>query len=154
MKSTFLGSWRFVRLLLLANGVLWLVFALNFVANSHPYSPHPPMFEEQSPLYAYYGRALPAEQYMTPLMRITRFLEWPSFFVARPYFWYFDSHGIDGARRYGRVSVTGYYLLIVCLLSFLQWYLVGSLTDYVKRRLGVNRSPASTNSGHAYDARQ
>ena len=125
MKSTFLGSHPFARVMLLANTAFWAIFAVNFLVNSHSYRPHPPMFEEQAPLYAYYGRALPAEQYMTPLMRATRFLQWPSFYAARPYFWYFDKHGIDGERLYGGVSVTGYYLLIVCVLSFLQWYLVG-----------------------------
>jgi hypothetical protein len=154
MKSTLLGSRPFGRLLLLANGAFWVVFAINFLANSHTYRPHPPMFEEQSPLYAYYGRALPAEQYMTPLMRTTRFLQWPSFFAARPYFWYFESHGIDGERLYGGISVTGYYLIIVCVISFLQWYLAGLFVDYLRRRLSTSPNRTSGNPGHAYDARQ
>jgi hypothetical protein len=90
------------------------------------------MFEEQSPLYTYYGRALPAEKYTAPLMRTTRFVQWPSFVAARPFLWYFDVHDIEGERLYGGVSVTGYYLFIVCLLSFLQWYLLGRFVEYLK----------------------
>lgn len=152
MTSTLLGSHPFARLLLLANVVFWIAFATNFLVNSRAYRPHPPIFEEESPLYTYYGRALPAQQYMTPLMRTTRLLQWPSFLAARPFFWYFDNHGIDGERLYGRISVTGYYLLIVCLLSFLQWYLVGLLIDYIRRHLNPGPTPRSANSGQAYDA--
>jgi hypothetical protein len=154
MKATLLGSHPLARLLLLANVVFWIAFATNFLVNSRSYKPHPPIFEEESPLYSYYGRALPAQQYMTPFMRTTRFLQWPSFLAAKPFFWYFDSHGIDGERVYGGISVTGYYLLIVCLLSFLQWYLVGFLIDYAKRRLNARPTPTSGSPGHAYDARQ
>ena len=85
-------------------------------------------------MYIYYGRALPAEQYLTPFLRSVRFLEWPSFFAARPYFRYFDSHGIYGEQLYSGVSVTGYYLVIVCLLSFVQWYAVGRIVDYARER--------------------
>ena len=154
MKSALLGSRPFGRILLLVNGVFWLVFAISFLANSQAYRPHPLKFEEQSPLYAYYGRALPAQQYMTPLMRTTRIFQWPSFFAARPYFWYFDGHGIDGERLYGGISVTGYYLIIVCAISFLQWYLAGLFIDYLKRRWSADPSRTSGNAGHAYDARQ
>jgi len=153
MKSALFGPHPFARLLLLANAVFWVAFAIYFQSNSRPYKPHTPMFEEQSPLYTYYGRALPAEQYMTPLMRTTRFIQWPSFFVARPFFWYFDRHGIDGERVYGGISITGYYLLIVCALTFLQWYLVGLLADYLRNRMSV-KGRASPNPGHAYDAHQ
>jgi hypothetical protein len=128
---------RFAKLLPLANGLFWLVFAINFLLNSHPYKIHPIMFEEQAPLYTYYGRALPAEMWMTPLMRATRILQWPSIVAARPYFWYFDRHGIVGDRLYAGISVTGYYLVLVCAFSFLQWYLAGLLMDYLVERLSA-----------------
>ncbi len=89
---------------------------------------------------------------MTPLLRTMRFLEWPSFFAARPYFWYFDTHGIYGKQLYWRVSVTGYYLLIVCLLSFLQWYGVGWLLDRVRKRVKLGPTDTSSCNGHADDA--
>lgn len=151
MKPKFLAHVRFAALLIFVNSIFWLVFAINFLLNSQTYKPHPVMFEEQSPLYVYYGRALPAEHYMSPLMRTTRFLQWSSFIAARPYFWYFDNHGIYGERLYGGISVTGYYLLLVCLLSFAQWYLVGFLIDQVRGRLTGKPSP-SAGGGHAYDA--
>jgi hypothetical protein len=135
----------------LANGILWLVFAANFALKSYPYTPHTKTFEEQSPPYVFWGRAFPFERYMSPLMRLTRFLEWPSFFSARPYFACFDSRVINGDQVYGGVSVTGYYLLIVCLLSFLQWYLLGWFLDHLKR-FSVSRGPDLPTPGHTYDA--
>lgn len=152
--KTALDRWRLTRLLVLANGILWLVFATNFVLKSYPYTPHAKTFEEQSPPYVFWGRAFPFEQYMSPLMRLTRFVAWPSFFAATPYFRYFDSRGINGDQLYGGISVTGYYLLIVCIFSFIQWYLIGLLADHLRRRLLADRGPASANSGHAYDIRQ
>jgi hypothetical protein len=148
VKSGRILHLRFTKLLILANGVFWLVFVINFLANSRAYKPHPITFEERSPLFVYYGRALPAEQYMSPLMRTTRTLQWPSLFSARPYFWYFDRHGIYGEQLYGGISVTGYYVLIVCALSFLQWYVVGWLIDWVRNRTNVGPTRAPNDRGY------
>lgn len=137
MKSTFLGTHPFARLFLLGNGVFWLVFAVNFVVRSYHYEQHVRVFEEESPPYILCSRAFPFEQYMSPLMRVTRLLQWPSFYAATPVNLYFSHRGIVVDQLYWGVSAGGYYLILSCLLSFLQWYLVGLLIDYARKRLNA-----------------
>jgi len=152
MKSTLLGTHPFARLLMLANGVFWLVFTINFVVRSYPYEQHLKVFEEESPPYIFWSRAFPFEQYMSPLMRATRFAQWPSFYAATPFNLYFSHRETVVDHLYWGVSIGGYYLLLVCLLSFLQWYVVGLLIDHARRRLNAGPTPTSDNPGHAYDA--
>jgi hypothetical protein len=139
------------QLLVLANGVFWLVFACLFVAGSYPYKPHKLAFEEASPSYIFFGRALREVDSGTGtslpprLIKLTYAIQRPSAFAARPFYWFFDGHGLTVDRQYWRVSIGGYYLLLVCLLSFVQWYLAGLLAEYVGRRFGTrpNRNPTS-----------
>jgi hypothetical protein len=68
-----------------------------------------------------------------------------SFVVAKPHFWYFNTQGITLDHLYRGVSVGGYYLILVCLLSFFQWYLVGLSIDYFARRpTGKARGPTGS----------
>jgi hypothetical protein len=120
------------RFLLIANGLFWLGFGIEFVTHSTAYVPHVPLFEETAPLYCYFGRGLPIEQWMAPFMRVARLVQWPSFFLARPFFWYFNAHDIVGERIYWGISVTGYYLLLVCVFSFLQWYFIARFIDFMR----------------------
>ena len=128
------ASHPFARILLIANGAFWLVFALTFVARSHAYAPHIKVFEEESPPYIFWSRAFPFEQYTSPLLRTTRLVQWPSFYAATPLNLYFSHRGIVVDQLYWGVSAGGYYLILACLLSFLQWYLVGLFIDYLRRR--------------------
>lgn len=134
---------RSTKLLMLANGVFWLVFASNFAAKSYAYHPHVKAFEEPSPPYIIFHRAFPFDKYMTPIMQTSRILQWPSFkTIAKPYFWYFNKNGIDGDTLYRGTSVSGYYLVIVFLVSFLQWFLIGLFVDYVRKRLNTRLAAA------------
>jgi hypothetical protein len=67
-------------------------------------------------------------------MKVTSAIQKVSFVVAKPYYWYFHSHEITVDRLYGHVSVGGYYLVVVCILSFVQWYLLGFLLDHLRGR--------------------
>jgi hypothetical protein len=51
----------------------------------------------------------------------------------RPFFWYFNHRGISVDQQYWGTSIGGYYLLLVCLLSFLQWGFVGFSIDCVRQ---------------------
>jgi hypothetical protein len=121
----------FARLVILANGIYWMVFAVLFVTGSYPSRPHRPAFEEVTPSYIFFGRALRQIDTGTGvglpplLIKLTYAIQRPSVLAARPFYWYFDSRGITVDHLYGGISVGGYYLLLVCLLSFVQWYLVG-----------------------------
>jgi hypothetical protein len=121
----------FARLVILANGIYWAVFAVLFVTGSYPYRPHRPAFEEVTPSYIFFGKALRQIDTGTGvglpplLITLTYAIQRPSVFASRPFYWYFDSHDITVDHLYAGISVGGYYLLLVCLLSFVQWYLVG-----------------------------
>ncbi len=54
-----------------------------------------------------------------------------SFYAAKPFFGYFNSRNVTGDHLYAGISVEAYYLLLVCLLSFGQWYLTGWLIDHL-----------------------
>ncbi len=135
MKSRPLFPLRFAKLFMLANALFWLIFGVFFAFKSQPYRPHKPVFEERAPDLIYFGRALSylENEQMMPLVRTTLLVQWPSFFVARPLNWCFSRRGIVVDHRYWGISVGGYYLIVVCLLSFLQWYLFGLFIDYLRR---------------------
>jgi hypothetical protein len=138
------ASRRFAKLLMLANVMFWLIFAGGFAFKSYPYKPHQPFFEERSPELIYFGRALSylENERLTPFMRVTFTVQKPSFYAASPLNFYFSRKGIVVDQLYGGISAGGYYLLLVCLLSFMQWYIVGLIIDLTRMRL---------NPGHAYD---
>jgi hypothetical protein len=121
----------FGKLLILANGIFWMAFAILFVSGAYLYRPHPRAFEEATPSYIFFGNALRQIETGTgvslpPLLVTSTFaIQKPSVLAARPFYWYFDALGITVDHLYGGISVGGYYLLLVCLLSFVQWYLVG-----------------------------
>jgi hypothetical protein len=125
------------KILLLANCIFWLVFSFLFIIKSQPYKQHIKQFEERGPELIFFGRALSylENEQPTPILRVTQLVQWPSFYAARPFFWYFNRHGIVVDHLYGEISLGGYHLLFVCMLSFPQWYLVGSFLDYLRRRL-------------------
>jgi len=135
-------------ILVLANGSFWLGFAIFFLVNSQPYQPHRLVFEEDSPNLIYFGRSLSylVNEQMRPTIRVVRVVQWPSFYAASPLNFYFSRRGIVVDRTYWGVSVGGYYLIAVCLLSFLQWYLVGLLVDYFRRRLSTDRGRVASRS--------
>ena len=142
MKSGYLGTRRLISLLILANGLFWLAFAINFVVVSRAYKPHPPLFEEPSPPYIFWSRAFPFEQYMSPFMRATRFLQRPSFYAASPLNFCFSRRGIVVDHTYWGVSVGGYYLIAVCLLSFAQWYVIGWVVQKIWYRWSGHPTPS------------
>lgn len=158
MKTRPFARLNFAKLLPLANVAFWMIFGVLFAAASYPYRPHRLAFEEITPSYIFFGRALPEIDSGTgvglppPLMNVTRIIQRPSFITAAPYFWYFNSHGITVDRLYWGISVGAYYLIIVCLLSFLQWYLIGLFVDFITRRLSLSR--ARGGPGNAYDVGQ
>jgi hypothetical protein len=135
MKLYFTASWRLPRLFLLGNAVFWLIFGTNFALKSYAYTQHTKVFEEESSPYILWSRAFPFNEYMSPLMRATRVVQWPSFYAATPVNLYFSHRGIVVDQLYWGISVGGYYLICVCLLSFLQWYLVGLFLVYLRARL-------------------
>ena len=129
---------RATSVLMAGNGILWLVWIANFLILSKPYAPHNKVFDEHSPPYIFWGRAFPLEAYASTVMQTVKFLEHPSFFLAIPVNYFFSSRGKLVDDLFWGVSAGGYYLITVFVLSFLQWYLIGILVDYARRRLSLN----------------
>jgi hypothetical protein len=134
VRHVVLSRYGFAGLLVLANTVFWLIFAVSFVSESYHFEPHTKLFEEPSSPYIFWSRAFPVERYMSPFMRTTRLLQWPSFYAAAPFNFYVNRRGFVVDDLFWGISVGGYYIIFVCLLSFFQWCLIGSLADYIKRR--------------------
>ncbi len=128
------------RLLMLINGVFWLFFGANFVMVSQPYQPHAKHFEEESPPYIFWGHALPFEQFTAPFVRVAHLVEMPSFYAAVPFNFYCSHESIVVDDLYLGVSEGGYYLILVFLISFLQWYVVVLLMQFVIRHLRRDRA--------------
>ncbi len=132
---------KLVRLLPLLNLAFWLSFSVVFLAQSYPDKPHQLAFEEITPSYIFFGRALREIDSGTgvalppALMKVTYAIQRPSVVAAKPFYWYFNSRGIVVDRLFLRVSVGGYYLLVVSFISFLQWLLIGFLADTAYHRL-------------------
>jgi|SRR5579863_5670718 len=145
MKRYVTGFWRLSRLFLIGNAIFWIVFGTNFALKSYAYKQHTKIFEEESSPYILWSRAFPFDEYMSPLMRATRLVQWPSFYAATPLNLYFSHRGIVADQLYWGISVGGYYLICVCLLSFLQWYLVGVFLDYLWTKRRNNRISAAAN---------
>lgn len=127
-------------ILMLANAAFWLFFAVNFALVNKPYKPHVKHFEEESPPYIYWGHALPFEQFTAPFVRAAHLVEMPSFYAAAPFNLYCSYRGIFVDNLYFGISEGGYYLILVCLISFLQWYLVGRLAQFFLRVLNRRRA--------------
>jgi hypothetical protein len=125
-----------MRIFVVANGTFWLAFLILFLIKSGTYEQHQKQFEERGPELIFSGRALSylENEQPTPMLSATRLVQWPSFYAARPFFWYFNKHGIVVDHLYGKISLGGYHLLTVCALSFLQWSLPGYLVDFLVRR--------------------
>jgi hypothetical protein len=122
-----------------ANSFFWLVFVVLFLLQSYPYKPHKLFFEEATPSYIFFGRALRevdsgmGGSLPPPLMKVTSAIQKTSFVAAKPYYWFFHSHDYRRPPVLA-VSVGGYYLVVVCILSFMQWYLLGFLLDRLRCR--------------------
>jgi hypothetical protein len=136
MRTRLCSRSRLAISLILANGVFWLVFIVYFWWKGYLYNPHVKLFEEPAPPYIIWGRAFPFDQYMSPFMKASRILQWPSFYAASPLNFLASSRGIVGDTQYWGTSVGGYYLILVCLLSFIQWYLIAIFIDYLTHRVG------------------
>jgi hypothetical protein len=134
-----LCHFKLSRLLPLLNLVFWLVFSVILVIQSFPYRPHKhkPAFEEISYSYIFFGRALREIDSGTgvalppTLMKVTYAVQRPSVVAARPFYLYTNGRGLVVDNLFFGISVGGHHLLVVCLLSFAQWSLVGLLFDAI-----------------------
>jgi len=138
------ASYRFsfAKILLAANFFFWLLFAINFALSSEPFELHEKQWEEHSPAYVFWGHAFYVKQYANFVMRTTKLAQKPSFYAGVPFNLIFSRRGIAVDKLYRGISVGGYYLIVVSLISFLQWYVVGLILD--RFRLTVQKRNTTT----------
>jgi hypothetical protein len=145
----FRGEGKFVRVLLIANLCLWVYFWLAFAKASQPYDPRP-WGHFPIDLYSFWGHAigLTKSSFAYPFVEAIFWVEFPSFlFVTLVQHAFFAKVSAD--QFFAGISVGGYKLLAIMLLSFLQWYFVGWLGQKLWQKWfrhspgGLNQAAAS-----------
>ncbi len=127
--------------LLAANLGLWVYFWIAFVQASQPYDPRP-WGHSPVDVYCLWGHAigLTRSAFLYPFMGLIRWIEFPSFLLVTLIQGVFFSR-VSADQFLLGVSTGGYKLLVIMVLSFLQWYLVGKAIQRFTRR-GTVSSPA------------
>jgi hypothetical protein len=115
---------KLVKAMLITNLCLWVYFWLAFAHSSQPYDPRPWGHLPVDP-YSFWGHAigLTRSSLTYPFMKLAFWIEFPSFLsvaLSRKAF----LSGISGDTFFAGVSVGGYELIAIMLLSFVQWYIV------------------------------
>lgn len=116
---------KLVKVLLIVNACLWIYFWFSFARASQPYDPRP-WGHFPIDVSSFWGHAigLTRSSLTYPFMRIIFWTEFPSFlFVTLVQHAFFAKLSAD--RFLAGISVGGYKLLAIMLVSFVQWYLVG-----------------------------
>lgn len=133
---------RLSKTILSANLCLWIYFWLAFARASQPYNPRPWGHPPVDP-YSFWGHAigLTTSSLTYPFMRMAFWIEFPSFLgvaLVRKAF----LSGVSGDTFFAGVSVGGYALLAIMLLSFVQWYFVGLAAQKLWHRWSSHPTPA------------
>src|SRR5256885_12672810 len=124
-----------VRLALLAANLgVWIYFWIAFALASEPYSSHHWVDFPVDP-YCLWGHAigLTKSAFTYPFMNLIFWTEFPSFSVAVLFERVFLGRGV-ATDFYAGISTGGYKLLLTMGLSFLPWYLIGTLIQHFTRR--------------------
>jgi hypothetical protein len=115
---------KLLKAMLSANLCLWIYFWLSFAYASQPYT-LPPRGNLPVDPYIFWGHAIGiTRSSLTHLfMKVVFTVEFPSFLAVRlPRNAFLPNVG--GNAMLAGISVGGYELLAIMLLSFVQWYLV------------------------------
>jgi hypothetical protein len=118
---------KFAKIALIANLCFWLCFWVAFFLAAQPYDPRPWGHVPVDP-YSFGGHAigLTRSSLTYPFMQAAFWIEFPSFLIAtlgqRTFF-----SSVSGDQVFAGISIGGYKLLVVMVLSFVQWYLIGWL---------------------------
>ena len=131
---------KFVKVLLIANLCLWIYFWAGFVSASQPYDSRPWGHPPVEP-YSFGGHAvgLTISIFSYTFMKVTYWAGIPSFAFVSVLMRIFLGR-LPSDRFVAGVSVAGYKLLAVMIVSFFQWYLVG----WAIQKLWYRRSSQAT----------
>jgi hypothetical protein len=148
MRSQSAG--KFTKLLLAANLCFWIYFAISFAQASYPFK-HDPWGHPAGAGYTFLGHSIGIVEspFLHPFFNGMFWVEFPSFALARVGENLFFPH-VTADQFLAGISEGGWRLLVVVLLSFLQWYLVGWVGQRFWQRWvshpagGVNRPAAAS----------
>jgi hypothetical protein len=119
------------KLMFVANLFVWAYFWLAFAHSAVAYDPRPWGHIPVDP-YVFGGHAigLTKSSLTYPFMKLTFRIEFPSFLCVALFRKEFLS-GVSGEPLFAGISAAGYELLVIMLLSFVQWFL---LARVIQRR--------------------
>ena len=134
---------KFLRVLLLANTVLWVYFWLSFAHAAYAYKPNP-LGHLSGTGFTFWGRsiALTESGLVYSFFKITYYINYLSFEVTFRLFRFFDPHHASPRFVLG-ISEGGWYLLSTMGLSFVQWLLVAYASEKLWRLFKTDK--ATTN---------
>jgi hypothetical protein len=135
---------KLTKAFLSANACLWLYFWFAFVRASEPYDPRPWGHLPVDP-YSFWGHAigLTRSSLSYTFMKFAFWIDFPSFFSVALFRRAFLRE-VSGDTFFAGVSVGGYALLTIMLLSFVQWYLIGSVVQKLWQRWSNPPTTASS----------
>ena len=137
-KLKYLGKLK--RIVIFANILVWIYFALAFMYVSYPYQPDL-LGEPNGTGYTFGGHsiALVESGFVYPFFKIIIYIEFPSFIVSTSFVKIFDPK-LTGNWFFLGISEGGWILIGTMLLSFLQWYLVCCIVQWFWKRKGAGLS--------------
>jgi hypothetical protein len=129
---------KLTKVLLVANLCFWIYFAISFARASYPFK-HDPWGHPTGAGYTFLGHSIGVLEspFAHPFYQAMFWVEFSSFAVARlgqnllfP--------RVPGDQFFAGISEGGWRVLVVALLSFLQWYLVGWVGQKLWQRWSKN----------------
>jgi len=116
---------------LLANAAIWIFVSIDLARRLVPYEAHTPAFEEELPLLVIGRRALPISEMHTNSLKILKVAQAPSFLAVRPLVHLMNKNPVIWDQIFWRMSAWSYLLIVVVLLSFVQWYLISQFAAWI-----------------------
>ena len=137
---------KLAKFVLMANLCFWTYFWFAFAYSSEAYDPRPWGHMPVDP-YSFWGHAigLTRSSLTYPFMKVAFWIEFPSFFSVTLLRRAFLS-GVSGDTFFAGISIGGYELLAIMLLSFLQWYLIGWLCQKLWQKWFGSAAGEATNA--------
>lgn len=132
---------RLVSVLLIGNLCLWLYFGLSFVRASEPYDPRPGGHLPVDP-YSFWGHAigLSKSSHTYIFVKAVFWPNLPSFFLVALFRNVF-LRNVASDTMYGGISGGGYALFATMALSFVQWYSIGKIVEWLRRHSKAGIAP-------------
>jgi hypothetical protein len=134
---------KLVKVMLVLNLCLWMYFWIAFTQASYPFRPDP-LGHPAGTGYTFWGHSIAVVEsgLVYPFFRVVFYVEFPSFLLATVVVRLFSPHQLINGFFAG-ISGGGWLLLAIMFLSFLQWYLIG----WVSQKLWYRWSGHSSTSG-------